>query len=110
MLNKLSTKLRELAKDLPDFANVDVVLELEQESPKSSESRTEGIEMAQQSYRKLSLPVKDAVARLGGKVIGGAWVDSTVRATIPKEALDELSQEQNIRQIDDGVARPISRE
>jgi hypothetical protein len=108
---KLSPKLREIIGNLPDPANIDLVLELvSPQGPKLSLRREERIKQAKASYEKLALPIRDIVQRLGGQTSGGSWVDSTIRATVPKHAIEELSQERDILQIDDGSPRALTPE
>lgn len=87
---------------------VDIVLELQRVAPDGSSDRAARIARTKDRFETLSSRVGAAVARTGGNVVGQAWINSTMKATVPIRALLELCQVEGVIRID--VPSKLTRE
>jgi hypothetical protein len=101
---KLSPTLVDLLKktDVSDF--VDVVLELNtnSESVHSNEikSRSEKIAAKREAFDRYLASIEKEIRNLGGEITGRAWINQTIRARVPAQAVKDLSMNDKIEIVD----------
>jgi hypothetical protein len=74
---------------------LDVIVELHQD-PDEEQSATQ----LRESFSRAKEPVSDAIAQLGGAVTGEAWINHTLRARVPAQSLESLSDLDAVRALD----------
>ena len=58
------------------------------------------VEAFMQSFGRMRAPVDKTISELGGTVTDGAWINHTLRASIPARGLPDLSQLATVRVLD----------
>jgi hypothetical protein len=72
---------------------LDVIVELQprQVEPVAGETHEERTAPVRQGFERDALPVEEAIRMAGGTVVGRAWINQTLRASVPLEALAGLA-------------------
>jgi hypothetical protein len=81
--------------DAADSANlVDVVVELVGDS--------EGNDMAaaKAAFERAAGPVSQVISGVGGEILGGAWLNQTLRARVPAEAVGQVADADGVSLVD----------
>ena len=92
----------------PEDQWLDVILELKPARVASGASRAEAVAGMRAGFQVSADPVKAAVQRWGGTVVGEAWINSTLQCRVPARAVRQLGQLVDIMRI--AVPHPLSRE
>ena len=82
---------------------VDVVLELDPQSEPPAaapQSRSEQIALRKEMFSHDVVPVEEAIHEAGGEVIGRAWINQTVRARVPAQGVEQLSELEKVAALD----------
>ena len=82
---------------------LDVVIELRPESePKAQQpqSRAEKIAALKQTFLRDLAAVEHAVRNAGGELTGQAWINRTVRARVPTDCVQKLSEHEQVARVD----------
>ena len=77
-------------------------------APPPTASRAERMQLSKRSFAEASQPLKDKIAELGGHVLDEAWLNCTISASIPKSALEQVSQVDVVESID--LPQTVTRE
>ena len=107
---KCTPALRQTAICAAPEDTLSVVLEVKEPQTAavpSTGSRAEKIQSRKAFFASAAQPLRETIERLGGEVLGEAWLNSTMSVKIPKQALEILSKEDSVQSIDTGhvVAR-----
>jgi hypothetical protein len=111
-MNKLTTPLTSRLTDaLPDEP-VDVVFELNTNANESAAeagvTRAEKIAAMKASFAQDLEEVEQTIRNLGGEITGKAWINGSIRATIPAGGVDRVAELDRVRIAD--VPHAIERE
>lgn len=79
---------------------VEVVIELAGSTPTSAGSRQERIAAARTAFENDLDAVRGTIAAAGGEVLEAAWINRTVRGSVPAGALAELAADERVAAID----------
>ena len=63
-------------------------------------SRGEAIALRKEAFSHDVVPVEEAVTKVGGEVVGHAWINQTVRARVPAHGLEQLSELDEVAVLD----------
>ena len=94
---KITDVLKTKATEASDDDLLDVIVELDGESPKPASG---GIAEAKQAFHRDANPVESTISEHGGEVTGHAWINRTLRARVPARALPELSKLSSVAAVD----------
>ena len=99
---KISSLLSESLRGADSDALVDVVIELDEAAAMdhAGASRTEKIAARKAAFNETAAPMTDRIRRLGGEVIGQAWINHVIRARVPKKVIPSLSEELGVKRLD----------
>jgi hypothetical protein len=83
-------------------ANVEVVIELADPTHllTSLQPGKSRIDQLKDAFFNLSNPIEHFINNNGGNVLGVAWINKTIKATIPASSLNDLAKQNNITNID----------
>ncbi len=95
---KLSPGLAFRLKNVDAADLVDVIVELE--TPALAPSSTTSRSAAEAEFTENSAPVTGSIEQMGGKVLGAAWINGTVRAQVPARSVRKLASLRNVERID----------
>lgn len=84
---------------------VEVVIELAGAAPTTTGSRHERIAAARSAFETDLVPVTAAITAAGGEVLDAAWLNRTVRGSVPAGALGRLAADEHVAVID--LPRPL---
>ena len=106
--DKVASGLAETASQANPSDSLNVVVELHEPPPAavppvpgpSPASRQQTMAAMRSGFELRSSALKSKIASLGGTVTGEAWLNSTLLATLPKDALDEIAEENSVKRID----------
>jgi hypothetical protein len=79
---------------------LELVVELEGGDLPSAGNRAERIAVQKARFEHAAAPVKDFVLRAGGTIEGEAWINCTLRARVPSQAVSALRELAGVRKID----------
>jgi hypothetical protein len=82
---------------------LDVVLELDPQSEPPAaapQSRSEQIALRKETFSHDVVPVEEAIHEAGGEVLGRAWINQTVRARVPAQGVEQLSELEKVAALD----------
>ena len=104
---KVSRRLAELTNSLSsEIDMIDVVVELDHESIDSlknsapNKSRNEQISLRKESFARISSPVENIISEVGGEVTAKAWINYTLRAKLPVNGLQRISDLDEVDALD----------
>lgn len=100
MASKVSRALAEKMDACADDEQVDVVVELQAETPSTSGTRAERVAQHREAFQKEAVEVTRSITDLGGEVLDSAWINKTLRTRIPKSALEQLAEDDRIALLD----------
>jgi hypothetical protein len=103
MSTKLGQTLAEELERAKPADELDVVFELsatETSDAEPAKSRGERIALMQDAFNRNSIGLERAVQEAGGKIIDKAWINQTVRARVPAQALENLGRLESVLLID----------
>lgn len=103
MTGKLSEQLSTELDNSDSSKMLDVVIELRQEdapNTKQSQSRAEKIAALKESFMRDAAPIEQVVQNAGGELKGEAWINRTIRARVPVDAIKNLSEQEQVAKVD----------
>lgn len=105
---KLSSALREKIAKSDGHDLLDVIIELRSDPVETSPSgdRKQAIAARKIHFIRVIEPVEDTVQKLGGKVLGHAWINRTIHAQVPADGIDRISNIDQVNLLD--LPHPLS--
>lgn len=101
MAGKLSEQLSTELDKSDSSKMLDVVIELRQENaPNTKQSRAEKIAALKESFMRDAAPVEQVVQDAGGELKGEAWINRTIRARVPVDAIKNLAEQEEVAKVD----------
>jgi hypothetical protein len=79
---------------------VEVVVELEPVPIPTTGTRQERMEALQRTFERDLAAVSREIEAAGGDVLGGAWINRTVRGRLPADQVGRLAEEEAVVRID----------
>ena len=82
---------------------LDVVVELDPQSEPPAaapQSRSEQIALRKETFNHDVVPVEEAINEAGGEVVGRAWINQTVKARVPAQGIEQLSELEKVAALD----------
>lgn len=105
--SKLTPELSARAASAGDDQHLEVVIELDAgDVPGPGRASIEGRRSA---FELEAQPLERAVVAAGGKVLGTAWLNRTLKAQVPAGSLRALSELRNVKALDVPHALHIDR-
>lgn len=99
--HKLSPDLAEHLEHAGAADLVELVVELQPAPSAAADApRAERIAAAREAFSLASSPVERAIHSAGGEVVGTAWINQTVRARVPADAVAGLAGLDEVRLLD----------
>lgn len=102
---KLSPRVTERLASLEERSPVEVVVEMQPVAVPSTGSRTSRIEAVKAGFEQELRGVAERIAAVGGEVLDTAWINQTVRSSIPAAELVRVAEEDAVVAID--LPRPL---
>lgn len=101
----LTESLRQLASRSHSQDLIDVIIELPRSpiptrSLPSNAPREESLRQLIDEFASLSAPVRQTIERVGGEVLGQAWINNTLKVRVPASSLTELDQTEHVTLLD----------
>jgi hypothetical protein len=100
---KLKPDLKDQLTQAAPTEVLDVVLELglpAEPVDGAPQSRSEQIALRKEAFSHDVVPVEEAVREVGGEVLDRAWINQTVRARVPAEGVEQLSELDKVETLD----------
>ena len=99
---KMTPDLKAQLTEAEAAEDLEVVLELQSQSQETAapRSRGEAIALRKEAFSHDVVPVEEAVTKVGGEVVGHAWINQTVRARVPAHGLEQLSELDEVAVLD----------
>ena len=96
---ELATRLAQA--DAHDVLDVVVELDPQSEPPAAApQSRSEQIALRKETFGHDVVPVEEAIHEAGGEVLDRAWINQTVRARVPAQGVEQLSELEKVAALD----------
>lgn len=101
--SKVTEQLMSLLERTPAEGLIDVVVELV--PPEALQeplrlSRGEQVTKLRESFERESAPVESMVRGVGGEVRGRAWINQTLRALLPRDAVNRICELDEVASLD----------
>src|SRR4051794_25479854 len=96
---KLSSDLRQRLAATPKGHTVEVVVEVGKNAAATeavSGDRAQKIAAMKQSFSVSAEPIERAIESSGGKVTDRAWINQTLKAQLPREAVEALGEREDV--------------
>lgn len=74
---------------------LDVVVELDGNIEEAGDMAT-----AKAAFERVAEPVTEVISGLGGQVLGGAWINHTLRARVPARAVSDVAGANGVSAVD----------
>ena len=104
MGSKLSAELETSLRGADASSLMEVVVEVRPTigttAPSAAASRSERIAAMKAEAEQCFAPVESAISRIGGVVTGHTWLNKTLRARLPVQAVRELSEREEVAAVD----------
>lgn len=104
MGSKLSAKLETSLLNADAGSVVEIVVEVRpaafSATRPAATSRSERIEAMKAEAEECFAPIESAISRVGGVVTGHTWLNRTLRARVPVQAVRELSEREEVAALD----------
>lgn len=97
---KLSHRLASRLGSMKESSLIEVIVELRPVAVARSGSRTQRIEVAKAGFEQELREVAEKIAAVGGRVIETAWINQTVRSSIPAGELQRVAEDDVVAAID----------
>ena len=80
---------------------VELVVELERvASAEAGLSRAAKIAAHKDAFERQSAPVAAAITEAGGEVVGRAWINQTLKARVPRHAVETVARLDEVAQVE----------
>jgi hypothetical protein len=103
---KLSPRVTERLASLDGRSPVEVVVEMQPVVVPSTGSRASRIEAVRAGFEQELRGVAERIAAVGGEVLETAWINQTVRSSIPAAELLRVAEDDAVTGID--LPRPLT--
>ncbi len=101
---KLSSNLRRQLADTPEGQPVEVVVEVGKkiaaEAEPASSDRAQKIVALKRAFSATAEPIERAIERSGGIVLDRAWLNQSLKACLPREAVEALGEREDVELVD----------
>jgi hypothetical protein len=101
---KLSSDLRQRLAATPEGQPVEVVVEVGKKAGATSEpasgDRAQKIAALKQDFATSIEPIEQAIEHFGGTVLDRAWINQTLKALLPREAVEALCKRDDVERVD----------
>ncbi len=84
---------------------LELIVELRPPSVSRAAPGKAAMEERRSAFERDCAPIGEAVRKAGGRIVGSAWLNSTLKVLVPAHALDELSGLGIVQALD--VPRPL---
>lgn len=105
-IKKLTPKLAEHIEKTGAGDMLEIIVELDQARGKEiisgsgDMSRQERIAKLQEDFADQSAAVTSRIAEVGGEVLGQAWINKTLKARVPVESIQRISDDDEVTAVD----------
>jgi hypothetical protein len=103
---KLSPSVAERLASVDGQTPVEVIVEMQPVDVPSTGSRRDRIEAAKAGFEQELRGVAETIAAVGGRVLATAWINQTVRSSIPAAEILRVAEDDMVAGID--LPRPLS--
>lgn len=103
---KLSPGVAERLASVDGQSPVEVIVEMQPIAVPSTGSRRDRIEAVKAGFEQELRTVAEAIAAVGGRVLDTAWINQTVRSSIPAAKVLRVAEDDAVAGID--LPRPLS--
>jgi hypothetical protein len=97
---KISPALQERLNAVAPNEPLEVVLQLQPPDIPADGSRAERIDATKKKFDSTMSDLEGRVSSAGGKVLDGAWINSTARVLATPEAIKHLAGDERVQAID----------
>lgn len=100
---KLSPKLRQRLAATPAGQAVEVVVEVGTKAGAPlapAAGRAEKITTLKKNFSASAGPIERAIESSGGEVLDRAWLNQSLKARLPREAVEPLGEREDIERVD----------
>jgi hypothetical protein len=97
---KLTDRLTERIGSVDGQCPLDVVIELRPVEVPKSGNRGERMSALQEQFGHDVRPIVETIAGIGGRVLGTAWVNRTLRSRIPASKIALVAEEEAVVSVD----------
>ena len=97
---KLSPGVAERLASVDGLSPVEVIVEMQPVAVPSTGSRRDRIEAVKAGFEQVLRPVAETIAAVGGRVLETAWINQTVRSSIPAAELVRVAADDAVAAID----------
>jgi hypothetical protein len=97
---KLSPGLTERLDSMAGSSPIEVIVELHPVAVSTSGPRSQRIEAVKAGFERELRPLAEKIAAAGGRVIEAAWINQTVRSSIPAAGLQRVAEDDVVAAID----------
>jgi len=97
---KISPALEQRLKSVPANEPLEVVLQLEPPQIPSEGTRAERIDVTKTKFDRTMTDLAGRVSSAGGKVLDGAWINSTARVLATPDQIKSLASDEQVQAID----------
>lgn len=108
MSTKLTPALTHELQNSKPADELDVVFELEIPAAEelSGKTRGEKIALMKDAFDRCTANLEQAVQEAGGEVTGKAWINKTLRARLPAQAIEPLGNLESVTAVD--ATKPLT--
>jgi len=105
MMPKLSAALRHRLAGIPEGHPVEVVVEVGRKAATApadaaSGDRAQKIAALKKDFSASAAPIEQAIERCGGTVLDRAWINQSIKARLPREAVEALGEREDVELVD----------
>ncbi len=99
---KLTSDLRQQLAATPKGHSVEVVVEVGKKAAAEPPAgdRAQKIAAMKRSFSVSAEPIERAIESSGGKVIDRAWINQSLKVSLPREAVEALSEREDVERVD----------
>jgi hypothetical protein len=102
---KLSSRVTERLAAVDERSPLEVVVEMQPVAVPATGSRTSRIEAVKAGFEEELRGVAERIAAVGGEVLETAWINQTLRGSIPAAELVRVAEDDAVTAID--LPRPL---
>ncbi|MCV7254955.1 hypothetical protein HZU40_26220 [Mycolicibacterium fluoranthenivorans] len=103
MTAKISPSLEERLKSVASDEPLEVIVQLEPPQIPAEGSRAERIDATKTTFDRTMADLTSRLSSAGGKVLDGAWINSTARVLATPDQIKTLADDQDVQSIDSPV-------
>ncbi|MDX1874025.1 hypothetical protein SBI67_18040 [Mycolicibacterium sp. 120266] len=103
MTAKISPSLEERLKSVASDEPLEVIVQLEPPQIPFEGSRAERIDATRTTFNRIMADLTSRLSSTGGKVLDGAWINSTARILATPDQIKTLADDKDVQSIDSPV-------